>query len=108
MKITIEDNESNVYKNDDTNLSIIFNKSLSEIDTYKIFGFSYNFKALKDDENDIDEKDLYFLKGGKTSTNQNQNQNRKKFKISTKKRERKKEIKLNKKRKEKSMIKIIF
>jgi len=141
-----EDNERNVYKNEDTNLSTIFNKSFSEIDPYtskisdiekseeddesfskiepytsnifdnenseedtkslseidisKIFEFPYN---SKDDEDDIDEEDLYFLKDGKTSTNQNEN--REKFKISTKKRGRKKEkkeIKLNKKRKEKS------
>ena len=125
-----EDNGSNDYKNDETSPSIIVNKSISEIDLYdckifnienleedinslpeiddyKFIGFPYNFEKLKDYEDELDEKDLYFLKGEKNSSNRNNNmnQNRKIFKVSTKKRGRKKEIKLNKKRKEKTHTK---
>ena len=127
-----EDNGSDDYKNNETIPSLIVNKSISEIDAYdfKIFlnenleddnnslskikdsktiGFPYNSEELKDDEDDIDEKDLYFLKGENNSTNQDNNiyQNSKKFKVSTNKRGRKKEIKLNKKRKEKSHNKFV-
>ena len=126
-----KDIESYDYKNDETSPSIIVSKSISEIDPYdcnifnienlekdnnslseiedyKSLGFPYNFEKLKDHEDEIDEideKDLYFLKDEKNSANKNINQNNKKFKVSTKKRGRKKEIKVNKKKKEKTHTK---
>ncbi len=116
-----EDKGSTDHKNDETSPSIlpnnsilevddhdckIFqtinleedNNSLSEIEDSKFIGFPVNLE-----EDEIDEKCLYFLKDEKNPTNQTDNINQlKKFKVSRNTRGRKKkEILLNKKRKEK-------
>ena len=114
-----EDNGSTDHKNDETSQSIlpnnsnlevdnhdckIFqtinleedNNSLSEIEDSKFIGFPVN-----SEEDEIEEKYLYFIKDEKNPTNQADNINQlKKFKVSRNPRGRKKnELLLNKKRK---------